>query len=192
MVSSIESQLAAFQKTDKFKKLVEEAQKAARKSGKQIGGNTGVSDKDAAKVVVSSIIDELYAAFPDRIKRGTPKEVFVLSAPSVDADGNYVFDIVFDPKLIFRESLCSDFGDYGLNNIIQYFSTGAEPIKHFVAGYYGGSDWHNSLWYYIPEGYTPNAKGIAPDDFLTKTVENINARYATNRVQVKLDPKYYP
>lgn len=160
--------------------------KAGRKSG---GGKSsyGYGDLDEAKKKLDEIIARLKAVIEARIpsmKRINANLFVVPSQPEVDSEGNYVFKVKFNPRAVMRDSLCCD---DGLDNVVQYLTTGARPTSHWVAGYWisPSSVAATSPYYYIPEGYTRN-----PDPFYLDEIEKIKKELAVDYADIIVPPEY--
>lgn len=154
-----------------------------------VGGTADCANKAEQEVLV--ILNQLKDAIEARLPGITLN--FDWSKPDKpNKDGYFVFNITIDEKPLFRESIGDP--DEGLDNIIKYLSHGAEPLKHWVAGYYlsssdkkKGGSYVTAPYYFIPEGYKRDA-----DDFLRNAVKELNEHYAKDNIKIYLDDSYNP
>lgn len=197
---SLDSTLKAHFRSDAWKQKSRAELIAQAKSGKggfASGLSHGVLTADDARLKVEEIVAALQKALPDSIRESISLADFQYTVPSQpDRDGFFHVDITLNPKAVHRESLYDEGYPDGLQNIVQYLSTGQKASRNWVSGAYRPSgSWqsangktHHLLyrWYYIPAGYTR-----AGDPFWRDAVDKLNRQLRKENIKVTLSETYY-
>ena len=136
--------------------------------------------KKLIDLLCNDLIDCIVDNFPDSIRDSfstIDKNSWIGS--SVANNGYIEIDITIPPDLLKRESLLSDVGNQGINNIVALLNNGYHA-KCYVYGYWKSKDI-----------YTYSKKDREPLHFMQSAINSFNAKYGSAYgCYAKLDNKY--
>ena len=172
---SIESQLAAFGKTKKFKELVG---KSAANGELNKGGKLDKAEKE----IVDDIIEDIYIAVNTRINKIQRNAFRVNKVGRNNNTGVASYYVSFRPEAVHRNSLYKKGYPKGLQNIVSLLSGGftkehENGIRDTVFGEDGA----------VPKGWKP-----VPDPFLRNAIDALNKKYNCSNIKIILSDEYYP
>lgn len=177
---SIESELARFQKTERFEQLVAEARKKAIASGKSFGRGTGTISLDRMDAIAADI-RQIFWKHIQEVIPSIDEEDLEIGVPVETKDGNYEIPISFNPDAIERASLWPEkWGE--VDNIVALLTHGWDTDGKTVRGV-----WHGRM----TESW-PKRDG---DPFMQDAANESEAAHPGVKVtlhQKYIDPYYYP
>lgn len=151
--ADIMGRLQAYAKTAAGKKRMKECIENAQNTGKPLASGTVVIGKTK--------MTEMANAFADMIRRRLPESIsevgntLSVSEPTKNPDGSYEVVLCFDHNALHRDSLESDFGYDGIDNIVALFNNGYHA-RNYVYGW-----WNN----HKPSGESVYRSGIGEGDY---------------------------
>lgn len=175
---SIESQLKAFAKTDRFKQLVADAKKEAIKNGTYFGvggsGGQGFS-KEQMRAYGFKMKEILYRHVKQVIPSVEDYDILV-GNPVERPDGQYEVPVYFEPVAMERWSL--DPYRYGkVDNIAVLLTHGWDKHEGRVVGV-----WHGEV--------TTGLQNRDGNPFMQDAVNEFNVMMSGDGVDASLDEKY--